>query len=134
VAYDLAISEHGDLVVSGNRDLAGISGIDLIEQRIRMRLRMRRGEWLYDANSTLGSNLHQLTSMKPDTIASAAQQYVREALRGMTEISLDDVQVQMTNRDMTLIVFYQIEDDESDESSEIQELQVTLQAAVEAGG
>jgi hypothetical protein len=45
MSYDLAISEHGDLILAGNRDLGGVSGVDLLNQRIQTRLRLHRGSW-----------------------------------------------------------------------------------------
>lgn len=132
--YDLALSAHGDLVIAGNRDLAGISGVDLIDQRIRLRLRMRRGEWIYDEEDTMGSDLYRVISSPPEKIKSSALAVVREALREMSEISVDDIAVQRTERDLTLSVFYSIIDEESDEQGELQEFQVTLQTAQEAGG
>ena len=56
--FDLAISEHGDLVMSGSRDLAGISGSDQTGQRVQIRLRLHRGTWFYDEDGTLGSLLY----------------------------------------------------------------------------
>jgi phage baseplate assembly protein W len=88
--FDLTISEHGDLVLAGNRDLAGVSGTDLVNQRIRLRLIVHRGEWFYDRDGTFGSNLHDILGKSP---ASAIQTdaYVREALRSMEDISIEDI-------------------------------------------
>lgn len=89
--FDLALSPNGDLILAGNRDLAGISGADLVEQRIRLRLRLRRGTWVYDENETLGSQLHRMIGMAPEEAHNSVGAYVREALRTMDDINVDDV-------------------------------------------
>lgn len=92
MSWDTAISEHGDLIFGANRDLAGISGIDLIEQRIKLRLKIHRGSWVYDTDGTLGSNLQRVIGMSPGDAHSAVGAFVREALRPMAdEISIDEV-------------------------------------------
>lgn len=88
--YDLAISEHGDLIVAGNRDLAGVSGIDLINQRIVIRLTIHRGTWFFDVDGTLGSFLYRVLGQAPGS-ALEIDSYVREALRQMTEIAVEEV-------------------------------------------
>lgn len=110
MAWDLAISENGDLIISGHRDLLGRSGQDLIEQRIRLRLSIRRGSWIYDTDGTLGSNLFQLINMPPDRAQQAARAFVNEALRGMNEIVVDDVDVTYDSHSVTLIVNYRMKD------------------------
>jgi hypothetical protein len=85
MAYDLAISEFGDLVFGANKDLAGTSGVDLIKQRISLRLRLVRGEWVYDEDKTLGSSLHNLFSMSAEQSHTAIEPLVREALRPMDD-------------------------------------------------
>lgn len=108
MAWDLAVSENGDFVFAAHRDLAGVSGTDLIEQRIRLRLRIVRGSWVFDTDKTLGSYLHQLVGMNPVKASGLAPAYVREALRTMTEISVDDVLLSYTDRDLTLEIRYHV--------------------------
>src|SRR4051794_13029946 len=91
--YDLLISENGDLVFSAIRDLQGIAGIGQINQRVRMRLKIPLGSWIYDDDGTLGSNLYTLSGVNPVEAQSRAEAYVREALRPMTEISVDSVEL-----------------------------------------
>lgn len=92
--FDLAISEFGDLMISGHGDLLGKSGVDLIEQRMLIRLRVQRGAWLYDTDKTFGSNLHRLVGTSTADASTAAIAYVREALRPMeNEISVENVEV-----------------------------------------
>lgn len=133
MAYDLALSGHGDLVVSGNRDLAGISGTDLIEQRIRLRLRVQRGSWIYDETQTLGSNLNTVIGMEPERAQSVADNLVREALIRMTEITVSGVTLLYGDKDVTTVVHYQItsegEGSEGSEEAEVRDLTITLQSA-----
>lgn len=131
--YDLALSEHGDLVIAGNRDLAGISGTDLIEQRMRLRLKIRRGSWLYDDEGDLGSNLEQVTNSEPERAEQSIQNYVQQALEPMEEISVVSITTDYTDLNLTLSVQYQLTDIEGEAEGEIQELEITLQGAAQAG-
>lgn len=102
MAYDLAISSHGDLIMSGNRDLAGVSGSDLLDQRIKLRLIVHRGTWYYDTYGTLGSNLYKVLGVAPQA-ALEIEAYVREALRSMEEISIENIEA-LYNEDLKAIV------------------------------
>lgn len=130
MSYDLAISTNGDLIVTAHRDLAGISGSALVEQRIKLRLRMHRGQWLFDSTQSLGSQLYTLAGQKSENAVKYVQAYVREALRDMEEISVEDVQVHLTKKDISLVVLYQQEltqDDSVIPSDQgLQELSVTV--------
>jgi phage gp46-like protein len=132
MAWDAAISENGDLVFAANRDLAGVSGIDLIEQRMKTRLKIPRGTWLYDQREDFGSSLHTISNMRPDFIATAAKGYALEALRPMTEIDVSDVQIDQSKREITLTVFYTVNDDD-DEEPETQMLEASLPVSELAG-
>jgi phage baseplate assembly protein W len=132
--YDLAISEHGDLVMAGNRDLAGISGTDLLEQRMRVRLTLHRGSWAFDSTNTLGSSLYTLIGMSPDKAGSSIQPYVRQALRPLeTEITIDDVwvayeqadgtftqEVPIASRSIMVIVVYHVQPSQSEITTEVE--------------
>src|SRR3954451_12829264 len=92
MAWDLVLSDAGDLIFGPNRDLAGISGTDLIEQRMKIRLRVHRGSWVYDTNGSFGSNLTQTIGMPPDQAHTSINAFVREALRPMAdEIEITDI-------------------------------------------
>lgn len=103
MSYDLAISEHGDLIVAGNRDLAGVSGVDLLDQRIVVRLTIHRGTWFFDTDGTLGSFLYRVLGQAPQS-ALEIDSYVREALRPMTEISIEEVVTEYREDLKSLIV------------------------------
>lgn len=130
MAYDVAISNNGDLVFTAHRDLAGISGSALIEQRIRLRLRLHRGQWIFDADATLGSQLFTLSGKRPEDAQKYVQAYVREALRDMVEISVEDVQVVATAKDISLTIVYQQEQTQDDSvipaDQGLQQLSVTV--------
>lgn len=150
--YDLAISEYGDLIMGANHDLAGISGSDLIDQRIRMRLMIRRGSWVFDDDGTLGSNLFRVIGMSPADASSSVLPLVREALRGMEdEISITDIQIAYQNSDgvlslssegarsIVIIVRYNIVVPPSElsgvsQGSEGREISITLPVIVAGGG
>jgi hypothetical protein len=130
MSYDLAISENGDLIMTANRDLSGISGSALLEQRIRLRLRVRRGQWIFDSTQTLGSQLFTLSGLPAADASKYARAYVLEALKDMEEISVEDVQIQQTTKDISLIVVYQqilTQDDSSIPSDQgLQDLSITV--------
>jgi archaellin len=90
MAYDLALSPHGDLIFAGNRDFAGVSGIDLVNQRITIRLTTHRGTWFYDLDGTLGSDLYQTAGKSPDA-ALEIDARVRDALREMDDIDIQNI-------------------------------------------
>lgn len=130
MSYDLAISDHGDLIVTAHRDLAGISGQALIEQRIKIRLRLHRGAWIFDTTKTLGSQLFTLSGLPTEKAQVYVDAYVREALKEMDEISVTEVQVVSTTHDVSLVVSYQLELSQDDASipadQGLQELQVVV--------
>src|SRR5580765_563103 len=89
--WDISIAGNGDLVMAASRDLGGVSGTDLLDQRISLRLRIHRGTWFFDKNGTLGSNLYRILGAAPQA-ALEIDAYVREALRPMNdEISVEDI-------------------------------------------
>lgn len=89
--YDLAVSENGDLMFQANRDLLGVSGAALIEQRIRTRLKIPRGSWTYDDDKSLGSRLHIVLNHDVERAMTEIPVFVREALDEMEDITILDV-------------------------------------------
>ena len=130
MSYDVAISELGDLILTASRDLAGISGTQLLEQRMKLRLRLHRGEWKYDYAGTLGSLLYTLSGLPAEHAATYVDAYVRESLLDMQEISVVAVQTEQTTEDITLIIVYQTVYTEADDTTtsdpDLQELTLTL--------
>lgn len=101
--YDLALSDHGDLILAGSRDLAGTSGTDLLDQRIVIRLRIHRDSWYFDRDGTLGSFLYRVLGRDPQS-ALEIDSYVREALRPMTEITVEEVQADWDEDQKSILV------------------------------
>lgn len=99
--YDIAISEHGDLILAANRDYAGVSGQALIEQRIRLRLRITRESWVFDQN--LGSRLHTQAGSSPEEISARAEAIVREALRDMPDVTVEGVIVEIESSHVIVV-------------------------------
>jgi hypothetical protein len=135
MSWDIAISPAGDLiftpgdvVFSASADLSGISGVDLIEQRMLVRLKLQRGSWVYDEDGSFGSQLYKLASMTPQTAMVQADAYVREALRDISEIQIDEVAVSMNGSALILIISYQVTDETISPSDENeQQLEVVIQ-------
>lgn len=127
--FDLAIAPNGDLIISGSRDLAGKSGTDLLEQRMILRLKLHRGEWTYDDDDSLGSQLFRLIGENPTKAQAMAPAYVREALRDLdNEISIDDVQITYDQaRSITLLLTYTVlEDLAGDSEQDAQQVEVQI--------
>lgn len=95
--HDLAISEHNDLIFAANNDLAMVFGTDLIEQRIRLRLKMIRGQWIYDEKKTLGSDLRSILHSPHAPLKTEA--IVRAALADMKDIKIGNVDVLLSGED-----------------------------------
>jgi hypothetical protein len=105
--FDLAISSSGDLIIAGNRDLIGIDGTNLIEQRMRLRCKIPRGSWVYDDNQRLGSSLHTILGSNPNRVLPQIAVFVNEALRGMEETQVLDVDLKQEGKQITAIVTYE---------------------------
>lgn len=101
MSLDLAMSNNGDLIFAGNRDLMVVTGQEQIEQRIRMRLLLPRGTFTYDTDEFVGSDI-----VGPDIISTLRRigsddrvyddliLRVYEALAPMTDIVVTDVRVE----------------------------------------
>lgn len=105
MAWDLALSHHGDLILNAVRDVAGISGEGLIAQRIMIRLRVLQGAWIYDEESTLGSMLHTLIGRPPADAMATIPALVRQALRPMSsDILIQDVTVGFDRESNSVVI------------------------------
>jgi hypothetical protein len=110
MSYDLAIGPSGDLLFAGNMDLLGVSGEDLTNQRIRNRLKIVRGSWVFDTNQTLGSRLDRVLREGNNAYEQVVT-FVHEALDEMDDIIVGDISVFPDPNDtrgttMILKVFY----------------------------
>lgn len=108
MAYDLALSENGDLIFSAIRDLQGIAGVGQINQRIRTRLKIPLSTWVYDDDGNLGSQLYTLSTMNPNEAQVRTEAYVRESLRQMDDISVDSVELVQDANGFVVNVFYRL--------------------------
>lgn len=133
--YDLALSEYGDLMFSASRDLLGVSGQALVEQRIRIRLKIPKASWIYDDDRTLGSFLHQLGGTPLDQATEQATTLVREALRAMEDVIVDHVDVEKDGNTGRLTVFYNFSDTETiDTTNDADVLSAQLSFEIPEGG
>ena len=108
MAWDLALDpETGDFVFGPARDLIGVTGPELDQQRISIRVKIPRGSFTYDDDGTLGSLLHTIPRHPSEIQLHEAQSYVLEALDGMDGVSVDEVQVSVNeNGQVEALVSY----------------------------
>lgn len=97
MAYDFALDlETGDWLFGGSRDLGGVTGTELDEQRINIRCKIPRGSFTYDEDGTLGSNLYAISRNPTAQQVSEARGLITQALEPMTnEIAIDDIQLRL---------------------------------------
>ncbi len=105
MAIDLAIDYNtGDLLVSPNNDIDLRFSEQTIEQRIRVRLKMRQGQWLLDpSNGRLGSRIHETFRLPVWRTLTELSQIVKEALAPMRDITVNDVTAEVNAEDPTAI-------------------------------
>ena len=89
-------SQTGDWLFSGNMDYSGVTSEMLIQQRVSINLKIPRGSFVYDSSKTLGSRLYDMIHSDFDRGLRDAPDIIREALEGMTDISIDEIQVSTT--------------------------------------
>jgi hypothetical protein len=111
MAWDLMISNHSDLLFSPNRDWQPITGEALLQQRIMIRLRMKRGSWILDDSGSLGGNLDFALRMQQPIGIEELDTLVAEALEPMSdEITISDIEVKPSEYDeraVELLLKYQ---------------------------
>jgi hypothetical protein len=99
VAWDIELeAETSDLVFSPARDIAGVSGEQILRQRISIRCKIPRATYMYDVDGNLGSTLHLVPRISTPAQLEAAQGAVMEALEPMSDeiniISVDTVKTE----------------------------------------
>lgn len=104
MSFDLALDKNNDLLLGPNSDLLGVSGLDLIEQRIRIRLKIERGSWIYDEAGTLGSKISSVLGRSSDQAMSELNAYVHQALEAMDDISVSSVDLVPSDNDRSIIL------------------------------
>jgi hypothetical protein len=107
MSWDIAISEHGDLVFAGNRDLEITEGVQLVNQRIINRIRLKRGMWIFNRDSSLGSDLDSIMGRPQEQQLENIPQLIADALAPMEdEIDIRDVQVASESRGVSALIEY----------------------------
>lgn len=100
--FDLALDLNGDLMFGSNRDLLGASGDALTAQRIKVRLKVPRGEWVLDSDGTLGSRLELVLRRDPNKAAAEIPIFVDEALNTMDDVEITGVKIDDTPFDILI--------------------------------
>jgi phage gp46-like protein len=130
LSFDIAINySTGDFIMAPNMDIQGRTGPDVFEQRIRIRLRIQRGTWLLDpTDGELGSRILELSRVSSERAVAEVEQYVREALEPMTDITVRDVIASInpeTAKIIDLRISYQPRVSE-DEDAALQSISLTI--------
>jgi len=115
VAWDLALDENGDLIFGANRDLLPVTGLELTEQRMRVRLLLPQGTATYDTTSSVGSELRGILR-RPLTEISYQELVVRvqEALAPMDDIIVSDVEINSEGTAVSVnVIFQHVADDDN---------------------
>lgn len=119
LAFDFKV---GDLAVAPNKDLDRKTGADLVEQRIRVRLKIIQGSWLLDpTGGSLGSRLVDALRLPMFRATTEIPLMVQEALEPMDDISVTNVVVTPDEDDsssVSLAIYYTILDDSGLTTSE----------------
>jgi phage baseplate assembly protein W len=105
--FDLALSQYGDLIFAGNRDLEYVDGDQLVNQRIINRLRIKRGSWIFNRDSSLGSDLDTMLGKSFEHQLDNIPSLVSTALEPMNEeIEIKSLDVSTTVHGVTIIISY----------------------------
>lgn len=119
LAFDFKV---GDLAIAPNKDLDRKTGADLVEQRIRVRLKIIQGSWLLDpTGGSLGSRLTDALRLPMFRATTEIPLMVQEALEPMDDISVTNVVVEPDEDDsssVSLTIYYSILDDSGLTTSE----------------
>jgi hypothetical protein len=128
MAYDIALSENFDLIVTAARDLAGIEGDNLTAQRIKIRLRIPFGSWVLDDTNSLGSYIHQHFGSPANKFIERLPQLIRQALSDMDDIEIVNVVIEQVAYNQVLAkIFFRRVADETEFSSDVE---ATIQEAI----
>lgn len=113
-ARDLKIDEHtGDLVMGADGDFEWVTGIDAIEQDIRLALSLFQGEWFLDI--TAGIPYHQqILGKKPPPLLAIREIFRKQllAVPGVAEIL--SLEVGFNNRTRETSVTWRVSTDEGE--------------------
>lgn len=106
--WDVAVDPTtGDFMFGPTRDLIGVTGSALIEQRILTRAKIPRGSFRYDDTGTLGSNLNKISSSPLERQLREAPALLGEALEPMTDVEIHGIDATVnSNKHLSLVVRY----------------------------
>lgn len=131
MSYDLALDRNNDLVFSASRDLLTAQGTAVVEQRIKTRLKIRRGSWVFDEEKRIGSRLDSILGRESNQAASRVSALVFEALNDADDIQVTRVDVIPSSDSrasmLSVIVGYVVR--ASEESSELAPADEQMQEA-----
>lgn len=129
--YDIAVDHKtGDWVFAANADFQGVSGDQVVEQRILTRLRIIRGWELDPTNGALGSSLRNDLRLQRGRARRELPLAVREALTPMDDVRVQEVVVTDDEDDLgalRLRIEYQIIDPFNEVSVERQSNALVLE-------
>lgn len=129
MATDLMLDKAtGDLRAEPNNDIAVVTGGDLIDQRIRVRLKTPQGDWLNnlglaEGDFGMGSRMFEMTRLPMDRAFAEIPLVVKEALAPMTDIRVQDVLCSLPENipaQIDFTVLYTILDDNGVVDSDVQ--------------
>jgi len=107
--WDIAITDHGDLIFAAGKDLEYVEGTQLYNQRIINRLRIRRGSWIFNRDSSLGSDLDSMMGRPQTQQVANVTNLVANALAPMDEeIDIQDIQVTPEVRGVQVMISYSL--------------------------
>jgi hypothetical protein len=107
--WDIAFHpDTGDWLFNAQTDLQSVSGPEQTLQRIKTRLRIHAGSWIYDTDHSLGSELFAGLRIPRDRAIAEIPAYIEQALAPMTDISVEDVQIDegSNERELEVLVKY----------------------------
>lgn len=104
MAWDIAFHpETGDWLWNARRDIQQVSGPNQIEQRIHTRIRIRMGEWIYDRQRTLGSQLHTALRLPRERVLGEIPLMLQHALEPMKDIDIVEIKVEQPDPNQRLV-------------------------------
>ena len=74
---------------------------------MRLRCRIAKGSWVYDDDNRLGSNLHTVLGTDANRALPQITIFINEALRGMEDAQVLDVQLKSEGKQITAVISYE---------------------------
>lgn len=137
MAIDLAIHPTtGDLVFGPNHDFHIVAAEDVIEQRVRNRIRIQRGVWEYDpTQGMLGSNVAGALHLPRYRAINELELHIRHALEPMRDIAVREITVEEDKDDERIVkvtIFYtpvfDPSQEEFDDTAQREKIEINVEA------